>query len=505
MSSIPKSRKNVYTGLLFLAPNIIGVLLFVVFPVVLSICMAFTDWDLTKNNRYKADPDLNFIGFENFVRLFTEHEFTQYFQNTLFLMMGIPFGMGAALVAAILLSQNPKSDSAKAHKWLKMCTFGLLSVVLGVSIAMLFVSGYNGAGMMVLLMCLISGILMFGVLGGNTVYRTLFYLPSFTAGVPTYVLWKKLYNPRTGPINTTLTPALEKLSAVVDALPIWLFTSCRWIGFGLIAALFGYGISKLLKMWRDGEIGSVAMLPTMLALGLPILLALKWSYTAGVSWALLIACAIILTVLVVRAVKAKRDFTCAGFDGFGSGILLVLGLMVLEFIVLGVSTVLTNLPAMVSDPSDPGLSAPDWLGSYEWAKPSMMIIGFWAAIGSNNMLLYLAALTNVPKQLYEAADIDGASRWARFWNVTWPQLAPTTFFIAVMSTIGGLQGGFEMARSLTNGGPAGATTPISFFIYNEGFETGRLGYSAAIAWVLFLMIFTITTFNWKFGNRYVND
>ena len=127
-----------------------------------------------------------------------------------------------------------------------------------------------------------------------------------------------------------------------------------------------------------------------------------------------------------------------------------------------------------------GLEAPKWIADYHWAKPSLMIMMFWGAIGSNNMLLYLAALTNVPGELYEASDIDGANRFQRFWHVTWPQLAPTTFFILVMSTIGGLQGGFEMAKTMTEGGPAGATTTLSYFIYMEGFETGRLSFAAAV-------------------------
>jgi multiple sugar transport system permease protein len=121
------------------------------------------------------------------------------------------------------------------------------------------------------------------------------------------------------------------------------------------------------------------------------------------------------------------------------------------------------------------------------------------------MLLYLAGLSNVPQHLYEAADVDGASRFQKFWHVTWPQLAPTTFFIVVMSMIGGLQGGFEMARTMTQGGPAGSTTTLSYFIYTEGFETGRLGYSSAVAWALFGLVFTVTLINWRFGNRYVND
>jgi multiple sugar transport system permease protein len=134
-----------------------------------------------------------------------------------------------------------------------------------------------------------------------------------------------------------------------------------------------------------------------------------------------------------------------------------------------------------------------------------MIMAFWAAVGSNNMLLYLAGLSNVPVELYEAAQIDGASAWQRFWHVTWPQLAPVTFFIVVMSTIAGLKGGFEMARTMTQGGPAGATTTLSYFVYIEGFATGRLGYASAIAWMLFLLVLLVTLFNWRFGNRYVND
>jgi multiple sugar transport system permease protein len=121
------------------------------------------------------------------------------------------------------------------------------------------------------------------------------------------------------------------------------------------------------------------------------------------------------------------------------------------------------------------------------------------------MLLYIAGISNVPDQLYEAADIDGASRWQKFLHVTWPQLAPTTFFIVVMSVIGGLQGGFEQARAMTEGGPFGATTTIAYYIYQEGFETGRLGFASAVAWVMFLMIFVMTLINFKMGSKHVTE
>ena len=139
------------------------------------------------------------------------------------------------------------------------------------------------------------------------------------------------------------------------------------------------------------------------------------------------------------------------------------------------------------------------------ARDAIIIMGVWIAVGGNNMLLYIAALSNVPQHLYEAAAMDGAGRWARFRHVTWPQLAPTTFFIVVMSFIGGLQGGFEQARIMTAGGPAGTTTTISYYIYNKAFVEFQIGYASAIAWILFIIIFGITLLNWKFGSKALND
>ncbi|MGI8905965.1 MAG: carbohydrate ABC transporter permease [Candidatus Sumerlaeaceae bacterium] len=144
------------------------------------------------------------------------------------------------------------------------------------------------------------------------------------------------------------------------------------------------------------------------------------------------------------------------------------------------------------------------LTSRQWgvgARDAIVVMGIWIAIGGNNMLLYMAALGNVPRDLLEAASIDGASRWQMFRNVTWPQLAPTTFFIVVMSFIGGLQGGFEQGRIMTgNGGPAGTTTTLTAYIYNKGFEEFQIGYASAVAWVVFVAIFAVTLLHWRYGN-----
>ena len=135
------------------------------------------------------------------------------------------------------------------------------------------------------------------------------------------------------------------------------------------------------------------------------------------------------------------------------------------------------------------------------AREAILIMGFWMGIGGNNMILYIASIANIPQDLYEAADIDGAGSVGKFWHITVPSVAPTTFFIAIMATIGGLQGGFEFAKIMTNGGPAGSTTTLAYYIYTKGFVDQELGYAAAISWVLFFIVFALTLVNWKYGNR----
>jgi multiple sugar transport system permease protein len=147
---------------------------------------------------------------------------------------------------------------------------------------------------------------------------------------------------------------------------------------------------------------------------------------------------------------------------------------------------------------------PQWLASVTWAKPALMFMTFWTVVGGYNMILFLAALQGVSPELYEAADIDGANWWQKFRAITWPLVSPTTFFVFTMSLIGGLQGGFDQAFVMTRGGPAGATTTISYYIYNHAFAWNHMGYAAAMAWVLFTAVFAATMLNWRFGGRVVH-
>ncbi len=150
------------------------------------------------------------------------------------------------------------------------------------------------------------------------------------------------------------------------------------------------------------------------------------------------------------------------------------------------------------------LQGPNWLTDEAWAKPAFIIMNVWQSVGGSNMVLYLAALQGVPRDLYDAAEVDGANRWQKFWAVTWPQISPTTFFIAIMSLIGGFQAGFEQAYMMTGGGPNGSTTTIIYYIWSYAFNWYRMGYAAAISWVLFLIILIFTLLGWRFYGKNVH-
>jgi multiple sugar transport system permease protein len=142
-----------------------------------------------------------------------------------------------------------------------------------------------------------------------------------------------------------------------------------------------------------------------------------------------------------------------------------------------------------------------WLSHAALAKPALILMALWAEIGGQNCILYLAGLQGVPDELYEAAEIDGAGWWQKLRHITWPMLAPTTFFILVMSIIHGFQSGFVGIHLLTRGGPAGATTNLLYYIYNHAFEWFKMGRASALAMILFVVVFAFTLLNWRLGRK----
>ncbi|MCX6379068.1 MAG: sugar ABC transporter permease [Armatimonadetes bacterium] len=315
-----RERHDLWVAIGFLLPNLLGFLLFTSGPVLFSLVVSFSNWNLQQTVPFR------WVGIENYVQMLHNSEFWLYTINTFYFLLGMPIAVFGSLFLAVLLSQK---------------------------------------------------------LRGIVIFRTLFYLPSFTSGVALMILWKSLYNPDFGLINAAIRHVSDLLHLGITP-PEWLLSTKNVLG------------------------------------------------------------------LDVERVAVNRA-------QWGMG-----------------------------------------------ARDAIIIMGIWMGIGGNNMLLYLAALTNVPQELTEAGELDGASSWQVFRHIVWPQLAPTTFFILVMSFIGGLQGGFEQARVMTNGGPAGTTTTLSYHIYTKAFEEFQIGYASAVSWALFALIFVLTLVNWRFGNKEVS-
>ncbi len=142
-----------------------------------------------------------------------------------------------------------------------------------------------------------------------------------------------------------------------------------------------------------------------------------------------------------------------------------------------------------------GINPIDWLGDPFWAMPSIIILAVWKNFGYN-MIIFIAGLQNIPEELYEAADLEGASGFQKFIHITLPMLAPTTIFVSVITMIGYFQL-FAEPYVMTQGGPLNKTLSIVQYMYQEGFRWWNMGYSAAIAFVLFIIIFIGTLLQFR--------
>lgn len=287
---------------------------------------------------------------------------------------------------------------------------------------------------------LLVALMMNQKLKGIVVFRTIYFLPAVCSGVALLILWKYLYNSDIGLINQTV----RSIGGALYANPVTgvLTTAVLAIIFGLL--------------------------------------------TLGSAAAILLLVFYICTRLGIRL-----------RDGLYRIIMIATGAGL--FIAIGAfgGAIHSAILSFISTP-------PDWLGTVQWAKPALIVMGLWGGLGGYNMILYLAALQGVPSSYYEAAEIDGAGPWAKFWSVTWPMISPTTFFILVMSIIGGFQSGFMTANVMTGGGPAGSTTTIEYYLYQTAFEKFNMGYASTIAWVLFGVILVLTLATWKLGGRVVS-
>ena len=148
-----------------------------------------------------------------------------------------------------------------------------------------------------------------------------------------------------------------------------------------------------------------------------------------------------------------------------------------------------------------GLPKIAWLQDPDWALPALILMSLWALGGS--MVIYLAGLQGIPEVLYEAAKIDGAGRWAQLLHVTIPLMSPIIFFNLIIGIIGSFQV-FTAGYLITNGGPQNATLFYVLYLYRNGFQYLDMGYAAALAWVLFLIIMVLTLVIFRFVGRAVH-
>jgi multiple sugar transport system permease protein len=306
--SSKQQRVEALQGFLFILPWIIGFLVFAAGPVIASLAISFCKWDIL--------TPIEFVGFKNYAKMAQDPLIRKSLVNTMYYASAaIPLGMVGALSTALLLNQK---------------------------------------------------------LRAMRLFRTLFYVPSVTAGVATFLLWTWIFNPEYGLLNRALRHQVP---------------------------------------WLDLSRG----------------LAFK------------------------------------------------------------------HVP-FIADP-------PGWLASPDWAMPALIIMALWGVGGG--MIIYLAGLQGIPEELYEAAVLDGAGTWQKFWYVTIPMLSPTIFFNLIMSVIGSFQV-FGAAYVMTGGGPSNATLFYVLYLFQNAFMYFRMGYSSAMAWLLFIIILTLTLIQFKIAPKWVH-
>jgi len=149
------------------------------------------------------------------------------------------------------------------------------------------------------------------------------------------------------------------------------------------------------------------------------------------------------------------------------------------------------------------IDPPGWFASTQWALPAVIIVAIWRSMGYY-MIVYLAALQNIPKELQEAASIDGASDFKFFWRIVFPLLTPATFFVVLMLTINSFKS-FDIIFALTEGGPGTATTLISNYIYNKAFIAFDYGQTSAAAMILLVIVVLLTFFQFKLEKKFSQE
>jgi len=207
---------------------------------------------------------------------------------------------------------------------------------------------------------------------------------------------------------------------------------------------------------------------------------------------LTLLCSLGLALVLNRRLRGVRFFRTAAFFPYVTSLVAVAVVwnMLFNPTMGPVNQLLTSLG--VADP-------PGWTSSSDWAMPAVIITSVWRDMGYY-MILFLAGLQTIPVEYYEAARVDGANAWQRFWHITLPTLRPTTFLVLILLTVGSFKV-FDLIVVMTDGGPGRATLVLSQLIYREGIAQGEFGYASAISLVLFVIVLLVTVLQFRLGER----
>jgi multiple sugar transport system permease protein len=205
-------------------------------------------------------------------------------------------------------------------------------------------------------------------------------------------------------------------------------------------------------------------------------------YYAFFSLPLCLVLALLVAVLLNQDVRGRSAFRAIYF--LPSLVPVVASSMVWLWILNGNFGILNHALAWV------GMKGPQWLADEKWTKPSLILMAMWSC--GNTIVIYLAALQDVPRSLYESAEIDGGNAWVKFRHITVPMISPVIYFNLIMGIIGSLQVFAQAYIMLGGGGPNRSALFYTVYLYQNAFDYRQMGYACAMAWMLFLIILFLT-------------
>lgn len=250
-------------------------------------------------------------------------------------------------------------------------------------------------------------------------------------------------------------------------------------GLGVLAAIMLVYFAGIEAVWNDRRFWS-SFFNTV--------------YFVGLSVPLTIACAMGLAIALNRPMRGIALYRAAYFMPIISGAVAVS--LVWRWMFNPTIGPVNQFLELL------GISGPAWLTDRSWAMPAIIITDVWSNMGFF-MVIFLAGLQSIPDHYYEAAAIDGAGAFQKFWNVTLPLLSPTTFLNSILALITAFQM-FTLPYIMTDGGPAGATRVLVLYMYERAFSTPfRMGYGTAVAWILFAILFLLTALQWYVRKHWV--